>query len=140
MELVLNRNVSACKGKRYTEGQLSVNGKYLCDTLEPQWRNISSLHPGKKVKGRTAIPAGRYAVTITYSPKFGRWLPLLLHVPLFTGIRIHEGNTVEDTAGCILLGKKSNEGVLCYSRCWMRRFMELLDARPEGEPIWITVR
>lgn len=140
MELLLTRDLKKCAGKKYTEGRLSVNGTYLCDTLEPQWRDIGWGRPGKKVNRRTAIPAGRYAVVMTKSPKFGRWLPLLLNVPQFTGIRMHEGNTVEDTAGCILLGKKIHEGMLCDSRCWMRRLMEVLDARPAGEPLWITVR
>ena len=117
-----------------------VDGGYLCDTLEPKWRDIGWGRPGRKVHGKTAIPEGRYAVAVTRSPKFGRWLPLLLNVPLFKGIRIHEGNTVDDTAGCILVGHRIDEGRLCDSRIAMRRLMELLNGRPEGEAVWITVR
>ena len=81
-----------------------VSRAFFCDTLEPTWRDIGPGRPGRKLPGRTAIPEGRYPVAVTFSPRFGRWLPLLLHVPMFTGVRIHAGNTAEDTAGCILVG------------------------------------
>ena len=57
--------------------------------------------------GKTAIPAGRYAVRVTPSPKFkGKWLPVLCRVEGFSGIRIHAGNGPGDTAGCILVGTR----------------------------------
>jgi hypothetical protein len=37
------------------------------------------------------------------SLKFGRKLPELLNVPDRTAIRIHRGNLVKDTEGCILI-------------------------------------
>lgn len=86
MELILTR---VCKNKDYTEGRIEIDGTPFCDTLEPTWRDVGWGHRGRKVEGRTAIPEGRYPVVITRSPRFGEWLPLLLHVPLFEGIRIH---------------------------------------------------
>ena len=50
------------------------------------------------------IPAGTYEVRITYSPKFGKNLPLLIGVPGRDGIRIHTGNKPEHSLGCILVG------------------------------------
>ena len=51
---------------------------------------------------KSAIPEGRYAVVISWSPKFKAWLPILLGGPEFNrqwqGIRIHAGNTVKDKA------------------------------------------
>lgn len=55
-----------------------------------------------------AIPNGSYIMKLTFSPKFGRELPILEGVPRRAGIRIHAGNSSDDTQGCILLGKKTD--------------------------------
>lgn len=83
-----------------TLGKLSIDGAFECYTLE------DPVPPdGKKVAGRTAIPKGLYPVTITWSPRFQRDLPLIHYVPGFSGVRIHAGNTVRDTEGCVLVGQ-----------------------------------
>lgn len=81
-------------------GELSVNGKLFCYTLEDVVRAPGS----KKVKHQTAIPAGHYRVTLETSPRFGKLLPRLHDVPGFEGILLHSGNTAADSSGCILLG------------------------------------
>ena len=124
------------KDNAYTLGKLSIDGEEFCHTLEPRWRHREA----RKVPGKTAIPAGRYPIVITLSPKFKQWLPLLLHVPNFTGIRIHAGNTVEDTAGCILVGENTGKGVLSDSRLWVERLKRrIADAKARGEGVWISV-
>ena len=128
------------KRETYTIGRLAINGTYFCDTLEPTWRDIGVGRPGRKVMGRTAIPEGRYPLVVTFSPRFKRWLPLLLHVPQFSGIRIHSGNTAADTEGCILPGLNTSRGRVTDSYLWERRLVAELGRRPEGEPVWITVR
>lgn len=128
------------KRETYTIGRLAINGTYFCDTLEPTWRDIGVGRPGRKVMGRTAIPEGRYPLVVTFSPRFKRWLPLLLHVPQFSGIRIHSGNTADDTEGCILPGLNTSRGRVTDSYLWERRLVAELGRRPEGEPVWITVR
>lgn len=52
------------------------------------------------------IPDGMYKVKLTYSPKFKRDVPIVYNdeVPESRGIRIHEGNIVQNTKGCILVG------------------------------------
>ena len=133
MELLLERTE---KTKTYTAGRLSfVNelGKaYFCDTLEP------SLHPTNHLRPK-AIPAGRYDVAVTWSPKFKRWLPLLLKVPNRSGIRIHAGNNPEDSSGCILLGRALLPGHVYNSRSTLEKLMQRLKERPEGEAIHITI-
>ena len=146
MNLILQR---IAKKKEYTIGRLYMKEEregaapslqYFCDTLEPTWRNVGWGKPGRKVAGRTAIPAGRYAVAVTWSPHLKEWLPLLLHVPLFEGIRIHTGNTAQDTRGCILVGENRKPGMVLNSRRTLSLLMKRLKERPEGEGIHIEVR
>lgn len=114
---------------------------FFCDTLEPTWRDIGWGHKDRKIAGKTAIPEGRYPVVITYSPRFKRWLPLLVSVPMFSGIRIHSGNTPQDTEGCILVGLNLKKGQVLESRKHLQQLIyRLQDCYATGEAVWITVR
>ena len=111
----------------------------FCDTLEPTWRDYA--HGAHKIKGRSAIPEGRYAVVISWSPKMKKWLPILLGVPMFSGVRIHAGNTAKDTEGCILVGENLKKGMVLNSNIWLHRLMERIgEAKERGEGVWITIR
>jgi hypothetical protein len=151
MELILER---IAKKKTYTIGHLYIakepdgnnpglgqpltKGLQICDTLEPTWRDYAN--GAYKVKGRSAIPEGRYAVVISFSPKFKQWLPILLGVPKFEGIRIHAGNCSEDTEGCILVGENREVGKVLDSRLWLHRLKQkIVEAKEKGEAVWITV-
>ncbi len=97
------------------------------------------------MKGRSAIPEGRYAVVIFYSPKFKQWLPILLGGPEFNrkwqGIRVHTGNTAQDTEGCILVGKNREAGKVLDSRIWLHRLKQkIVEAKDKGEAVWITIK
>lgn len=138
MNLTLKRT---SKQERYTQGRLYVNDAYLCDTLEPPWHDLRPGGKGRHIPGHTAIPEGRYPVVITYSPALYQWLPLLLHVPGFKGIRIHAGNTVENTRGCILVGYSNRPGQLIDSRLWLRRLKKMMvEAKEHGEGVWMEVK
>lgn len=122
MTLILER---VYKKPAYTIGKLYINDLYFCDTLEDVVRDIAADGSGK-VYGATAIPAGQYEVKLTYSPRFKRVLPLLCNVPFFTGVRIHAGNTANDTEGCILVGKNRVVGKVLDSRMWEQRLINEL--------------
>ncbi len=84
----------------YTEGDLYVNGEWFAHTLE------DTVRAGKKVFGKTAIPAGKYKMAATFSPKFKKVMTEIQGVPGFEGIRIHQGITAHDSLGCPLISKK----------------------------------
>lgn len=127
-------------GMVYTVGRLSVDGVYFCDTLEPAWRDFGPGRPGKKVKGQTAIPEGRYTVVVSYSPRFGRWLPLLADVFGFDGVRIHAGNTPQDTEGYILVGENKRVGMVLNSRVTLAKLMATLrKAEERNETIQLEI-
>ena len=105
----------------YCIGKLYVDGVYVCDTLEDTDRGLDDTMDVEEIKklkvyGKTAIPVGIYPVTITYSPRFKKNLPLLLNVKGYEGIRIHSGNTDKDTLGCILVGQNKQVGKVLNSR------------------------
>ena len=94
-----------------TIGELYINGKFFCFTLEDKDRGLQSTDPlilinTKKIWGETAIPYGTYEVKLTMSNRFKRVLPILLNVKGYTGVRIHRGNTAEHSHGCPLVGYK----------------------------------
>lgn len=134
MRLELKR---IAKREDYTIGRLSVDGRYLCDTLEDRVRDLARE---RKIPGETAIPEGTYKVVVNISPKFKRMLPRLLNVPHFEGILIHRGNTAGDSAGCILVGENKVKGRVVNSTYWEKYITDmLLEAQAKGCEITIKV-
>jgi hypothetical protein len=115
-----------------TIGELNVDGKFECYTLEDMVRPV-------KVKGMTAIPAGSYEVVVTFSERFQRLLPLLLNVPGFDGVRIHTGNTDLDTEGCILVGKAKKKDAIASSKAAFEDLFEKVQAAARREKIFIHI-
>ena len=117
----------------YSIGKMSVDGEYLCNTLEDPQRPV-------KIAGRTGIPNGIYKVVLSNSFRFKKVLPEIQNVPGFVGVRIHAGNTAEDTEGCILVGFNTEKGRLTKSREAFYSLMELLHgAKARKEEITLEV-
>src|SRR3972149_7264908 len=90
--------------EKNTIGELYWEGEMECNTLEDTDRFLENQQ-NEKVDKQSAIPRGSFRVIIDKSERFKREMPHLLNVPRFTGVRIHKGNTEEDTEGCILVGE-----------------------------------
>ena len=108
MELYIVRDVLTSRsttGKLFASDKVSLLGYTLEDTDRGLRANMALSEIKRlKRKGVTAIPRGRYQIVIDYSPRFDAFLPHLLDVPGFEGIRIHPGNEATDVEGCIALG------------------------------------
>lgn len=114
----------------YTIGRLYVDGNYFCDTLEDTVRDLNKNgkfdNGEKKVYGKTAIPYGTYEIKWTYSPRFKKYTPQLMNVPSFSGIRIHAGNSAQNTQGCLLLGQNKKVGMVLNSRATINKFYPMI--------------
>ena len=117
------------RSAKSTIGELYLNGKFQCYTLEDVERPV-------KIYGATAIKKGTYKVKITFSNRFKRLLPELLEVPEFKGVRIHAGNSPEDTEGCILVGNTRGIDFVGESR---KAFEKLFKKLPLDQPIELTI-
>jgi len=84
------------QGTEATLGTLLVDGQSICWTLEEPWRGNQ--------QDVSCIPPGRYPLKLENSPSKGRALWTIKDVPGRVYVRIHAGNTVDDTEGCPLTG------------------------------------
>lgn len=136
-------------------GQLFIDGYHFCYTLEDVYRrdpNPLTKENEAKVDGETAIPAGRYQVIVNKSERFSRkeskrqgkqvdvFMPLLLDVPGFKGVRIHTGNFPRDTEGCILVGLERGPDMISDSRkAYAALLLKIKEAIAKGEEVWINI-
>lgn len=144
------------KKDTYTIGNLYVNGKFFCNTVEDKDRGLKQTDSletiiEKKVYSETAIPTGRYEVAMDIvSPKYKnvKWykdlcegkMPRLLNVPGFEGVLIHPGTTALDSVGCLIVGKNSIKGGVTQSRDHFKKlYKQMKDAVKNGEKIYIII-
>lgn len=143
MELTLDRKW--CKDS-YSIGNLYIDGQKFCNTCEDKDRGLTDNMTvqeikTKKVYGETAIPKGTYTVTLTYSNKFKKVMPLINNVKGFDGIRIHSGTTAKDSLGCVLVGENKEVGKVLNSRATYNKLFSILKAASDkGEKITITIK
>ena len=141
----------AWKKNGYTISRVFVNGsrfgdgKKWCSALEDEDRGLTASMPlneiqQRKLYGHTAIPTGYYQVKITYSPRFRKKKPLVCGVKGFSGVRLHAGNTPDDTEGCILFGVNDKVGRVSNSRYWTNKLTKLISsAIIQGEIVLLQI-
>src|ERR1043165_7302394 len=93
-----------------------------------------------KVPTQTCIPYGVYGVSLFFSPKHNRTLPIILRVPGFDYIEIHPGNTPKDTDGCFLLGISKGANFIGSSKLAFDAFFPKVQTAIEsGEKVLISI-
>ena len=142
MEIILNR---IALRPTYTIGKWFNDNQYLCDVVEDVVRDTNKDGDLKdageaKVMHKTAIPYGRYEIVVTWSNRFKRMLPLLLDVPEFEGIRVHNGKDANSSSGCIITGENKVKGGVINSTYYMNRITDMLLAeQKKGIKSYITI-
>lgn len=155
MELRLER---IALRSEYTIGKLYVDGEYVCDTIEDTVRDLDRdgrfANGEVKIPGKTAIPYGRYEITMkvkspkysnfskySWAKKYDGYLPRLLNVPHFDGVLIHVGNSALDSEACVLVGENKVVGKVINSVNTFRRLMDdyFVPAKKRNEKIFIEV-
>lgn len=115
-----------------TLGTMYINDKFFCYTLEDYDRKLKQSQDedfikANKIAKLTAMPSGNYRVILSISNRFKRLMPEVLNVKGFAGIRIHGGNTHENTEGCILVAKNryiNKPSLFGKIRNWIQGTME----------------
>lgn len=153
MEIVVYRKY---KKDSYTVGRLSIDGTFVCNTMEDTDRGLDDGMPdwmirNKKIPNVTAIPTGRYEIDMsTVSPRFSQKqfymdvcqgkIPRLKNVKGFDGILIHTGNDETHSSGCLLVGLNKVRGKLTDSKETFKKVYALMkEAHNKGEAIYITI-
>lgn len=134
MEIKLVRKIFTEKS---TIGELFINGIFECYTLEDKDRKLEA--GGVKKYGITAIPRGKYTLINSFSNRFQKYLPEVLNVPGFAGIRIHPGNKAEDSEGCLLVGVSKNVDFVSDSRKAFASLFTKIKAAEKREKITIEI-
>ena len=156
-EITLDRRYRPSNGL-YSIGHLyDADGKYICDTIEDTDRGLTDAMTvkdilAKKVKSKTAIPRGRYRITLNVvSPKFslkpyyksfcGGKVPRLLNVKGFDGILIHKGITEKSSAGCIIVGYNTIKGMVTSTQSAFEKVYRILQTYDkQGHEIYINIK
>lgn len=141
--------------KEFTElstiGELYVNDVFNCYIVEDKDRGLKDIMSlaeivAHKVHGKTCIPYGSYKVIVTKSERFSAmkgkpvYLPILLNVKGYEGVRIHIGNRPEDTEGCLLPCSAKSKDSGTGSTVAFNKLNDMINnALKVGENVIITI-
>lgn len=154
MKLLVERK---WKKDKYTIGNLYIDGKWFCNTLEDTDRGLSDTMSLAEIKALkkptiTAIPTGTYNVTLNVvSPKFSKYpfykainngrVPRLLNVKGFEGILLHvmDGAKGADLSeGCIGIGRNLIKGGLLQGKEYYKKLYSILQSSKDAITITIV--
>lgn len=127
--------------RRWRDGDATIGELFVGDGAERFAYTLEDrVHGGPKIPGQTAIPAGKYPIVLTHSPRFQCEMPLLCDVPDFEGVRVHPGNTPKDTDGCILVGYGRGRASITESRLAYSALLgKITGALLDGEAVAIEI-
>ena len=146
MEITLTR-------KEFTEkssiGDWAMDtNPFTCVTIEDPDRNLfqqtpvadilraKQLHPDE-----VCIPYGRYEIAMTWSNRYGKIMPQILHVPGFDGIRVHIANKPGDVRGCVGVATyHRHEDFVDASGIAFNRLYKILADACAKEKVFITIQ
>lgn len=143
MELGIVRKIFTAES---TIGDFMINDVryyYSLEDVDRQRQNDGSIIPWTrdlKIPRETAVPYGRYEVITNYSARFKKVMPLLLNVQDYEGVRVHSGNTDENTEGCPLIGYTRSHNFVGESRRAFEDFMPRLFAALKKGKVFITIK
>lgn len=135
------RRLATTLGAVATLGTATFAGHHYA-TVEDEVRVLTECTAttcNGKVPGRTAIPAGTYEVRDTYSPRFKRNMLEVVGVPGFLGIRIHSGNTADDTEGCLIPGLRATPTGVAYSALAVKQLNADVRVKLRTGRVWIKI-
>jgi hypothetical protein len=124
-----------------TLSKLFLGLDYICDVLEDEVREVPGVPVSEwKIPGATAIPSGTYEIELRQSGHFGPDTMTLLDVPGYQYIRVHGGNTIGDTEGCLLPGIRNSAVTVGQSKVNLERIKAIvLPAIRKGQKVEIEI-
>ena len=131
--------INVVGGESYTPGVMYANGLKFCQVCEDQDRKLEK--GGVKVATRTAIPRGKYKITVSFSHNFQKELPEVLSVPQYTGVRIHGGNKAEHSQGCLLVGQVRTSSGIAKCADTVQRIIDMINKTEDsGGQCWLEIK
>ena len=115
---------SQSDGKTLHLTRISREGKAVRGIMRTEGQEYATLENADYI-----IPVGTYQISVTFSPRFKRMLPLVMQVPGRSGIRFHRGTKPEHSKGCVLVSAANEQQITT----------EWLALQASNEPIKITI-
>lgn len=126
------------KREGYSLGRLSCDDVEIGMTVEDEDRYLEEGN-NVKVYGKTAMPLGRYKLTLYNSPKHGL-VPLFHDVPEFTYTEMHRANHAEELLGCVGVGRYRTEDGVRDCQVTLDKVIALMQAAAhDGDECWCTI-